>query len=81
MGSGPGDALDRSCGVLFVGDAAVATRGGDVKQGWMNRSTPTFDGSMAHIAKFDFAVASFGHARAIRSGASGAFRRFADSMG
>ena len=73
--------LDRSGGVLFVGDAAVATRGGEVKRGWMNRSTPTFDGSMAHIAEFDFAVACFGHARAIRSGASGAFRRFADSMG
>lgn len=73
--------LDRSGGVLFVGDAAVATKAGQVKRGWMNRSTPTFDGSMRHIADFAFAVACFGHARAIRSGAGGAFRRFAASMG
>ena len=68
--------LDRAGAVLFVGDAAVATRAGAVKRGWMNRSTPTFDASLRHIAEFEFAVACFGHARAIRSGASGAFQRF-----
>lgn len=72
--------LDREGGVLFVGDAAVATRAGQVKRGWMNRSTPVFDASLRHIPEFSFTVACFGHSNAITSDAGGAFRRFAASF-
>jgi len=72
--------LDRDGGVLFVGDAAIRTRRGDIKRGWMNRSTPQFDDSLRHIAEFDFEVACFGHAAPIASAASAAFRRFVASM-
>ncbi len=73
--------LDRHGGVLFVGDAAVATKRGDVKRGWMNRSTPTFDASLRHLAEFDFDIALFGHAAPLRSAAAESFRRFAASLG
>ncbi len=72
--------LDRSGGVLFVGDAAVATRQGEVKRGFMNRSTPTFDASLRHLAGFEFDVALFGHAAPLVGGASSAFRRFTDRL-
>jgi glyoxylase-like metal-dependent hydrolase (beta-lactamase superfamily II) len=73
--------LDRAGGVLFVGDAAVATKAGEVKRGWMNRSTPAFDTSLQHIAEFDFDVAFFGHSAPLQSPAAAAFKRLAASLG
>jgi glyoxylase-like metal-dependent hydrolase (beta-lactamase superfamily II) len=73
--------LDRAGGVLFVGDAAVATRRGEVKRGFMNASTPRFDASLRHIAGFDFDVALFAHSVPLLRGAAGAFRRFASGLG
>lgn len=73
--------LDRDGGVLFVGDAAVATKNGEVKRGRMNRSTPTFDASLRHVAEFDFEVAGFGHSEALESSAALAFKRFAATLG
>jgi len=72
--------LDRSGGVLFVGDAAVGKKG-EVTRGWMNRAEPTFDNSLRHIAEFDFELACFGHSRPIASGASAAFARLAAKLG
>lgn len=72
--------LDRAGGVLIVGDAAVATKDGRVKRGMSNRSTPDVDGSLCHLAEFDFEIAAFCHSRPIRTQASGAFRRFADGL-
>lgn len=69
--------LDRSGGVLFVGDAAVANRRGEVRRGWMNAASPTFDASLRHLAEFDFDVALFAHSRAITTGAAAAFHAFA----
>jgi glyoxylase-like metal-dependent hydrolase (beta-lactamase superfamily II) len=73
--------LERAGGVLFVGDAAVGTRSGAVRRGWMNRPEPTFDASVRRLAEHDFEVAAFGHGRPIRTGAAAAFRRFAASLG
>jgi glyoxylase-like metal-dependent hydrolase (beta-lactamase superfamily II) len=72
--------LDRNGGILLVGDAAVATKDGRVKRGFMNRSTPTFDASIQHIAEYDFEVALFAHSTHLEQGASIAFREFASSM-
>ena len=72
--------LDRAGGVLFVGDAAVGTKMGEVKRGWMNRSTPTLDSSLRRIAEHTFEIACFGHSEALRTGASGAFSRFVARM-
>lgn len=72
--------LDRGGGVLFVGDAAVASRRGEVRRGWMNASTPTFDASLRHLAEYDFDVALFAHSRPIIGGAAAAFRRFASTL-
>lgn len=68
--------LDRAGGVLFVGDAAVASRRGQVKRGFINAPRPDVDDSLRHIADHVFSTACFGHARPITSGASGAFRAF-----
>ena len=73
--------LERSGGVLFVGDAAVATKSGEVKRGWMNRSTPSFDASLRHIAEFDFDIAVFSHSNPLASSAADAFRRLAEKLG
>lgn len=73
--------LDRAGGVLFVGDTAVATRSGEVRRGWMNRATPTLDGSIRSIADQEFEIACFGHARAITSNAAAAFRAFVPRLG
>jgi len=72
--------LDRSGGVLLVGDAAVRSRRGDVKRGWMNRSTPQFDGSIRRLSEQDFAIACFGHAAPLTVDAVAAFRRLAISF-
>ncbi len=72
--------LDRNGGVLFVGDAAMSTKTGNIKRGWMNRSTPTFDASLRHIAEFEFEVAFFGHSGRLAGSAAGAFKRFAASL-
>jgi glyoxylase-like metal-dependent hydrolase (beta-lactamase superfamily II) len=72
--------LDRDGGTLLVGDAAVATKDGRVKRGFMNRSTPTFDASIRHIAEYDFEIALFAHSRHLEKGASIAFRELAESM-
>ena len=72
--------LDRDGGLLLVGDAAWSTKGGGVKRGFINRSTPHIDGSLRHLAEFEFEMAAFCHAKPIRTQASAAFRRFADSL-
>lgn len=72
--------LDRSGGVLFVGDAAINSKG-RVRRGWMNTSDAVFDASIRHVADCDFEVACFGHAPAITAGASAAFRSFAATIG
>ncbi len=72
--------LDREGGVLFVGDAAKATRDGRVIRGYFNRSIPPVDDSLRHLAEFEFDTAVFGHSRPIRTGASTAFRRFSESL-
>lgn len=72
--------LARSGGVLFVGDAAVATRGGAVKRGWMNGATPRIDASLRHLAEFTFDAALFAHSRPLLHGAGDAFGRLASSL-
>ncbi len=67
--------LDRGGGVMFVGDAAVSSKG-EVKRGFFNKSTAAFDASISHLASFDFNVACFGHSGPIKVGASAAFKRF-----
>jgi glyoxylase-like metal-dependent hydrolase (beta-lactamase superfamily II) len=72
--------LDRGGGVLFVGDAARATKEGKVVRGYFNRSTPLIDSSLSHLAELGFEIAAFGHSDPIRTEASSAFRRFAESL-
>ena len=72
--------LDRAGGVLLVGDAAVATKDGRVKRGSSNRSTPEVDGSLRHLAEFEFEIAAFCHSKPIHAQASAAFQRFAESL-
>lgn len=72
--------LDRDGGVLFVGDAAKVNKRGEVVRGYFNRSTPSIDGSLRHLAKLQFEKAAFGHSSPVLSQASDAFRRFADSL-
>ena len=72
--------LDRAGGVLLVGDAAAATKDGRVKRVSFNRSTPEVDGSLRHLAEFEFEIAAFCHSEPIRAQASAAFRRFADEL-
>lgn len=72
--------LDREGGVMLVGDAARATMAGGIVRGFFNRSTTQIDGSLRHLAGFEFETAVFGHSDPIRSKASSAFRRFAESL-
>jgi glyoxylase-like metal-dependent hydrolase (beta-lactamase superfamily II) len=72
--------LDRGGGLLLVGDAAVTTKDGRVKRMAFNRSTPDIDGSLRHLAEFEFEIAAFCHSKPIRTHASAAFRRFAESL-
>ena len=72
--------LNRRGGVLFVGDAAMATRRGGVQRGLMNRKSVIFDTSLRAIADRDFAIACFGHSDPITTNASGAFKAFVASM-
>lgn len=72
--------VERSGGILFAGDAAVATKSGGVAKGFMNRRDPEWDSSIRHIAEREFTSAHFGHSGPIETGASGAFRRFAASL-
>jgi glyoxylase-like metal-dependent hydrolase (beta-lactamase superfamily II) len=72
--------LDRSGGVLFVGDAAVATKAGKVKRGIFNARTPAIDHSLRHIAEFQFEVALFAHSRPLTDSAAGAFQAFAAKL-
>lgn len=72
--------LDRDGGLLFAGDAARATKDGDVIRGYFNRSTPQIDSSLRHIAQLEFERATFGHSDPLPSRASAAFRRFAESL-
>ncbi len=72
--------LDRAGGILFVGDAAVATRAGAVKRGFINVATETFDNSLRKIAGHVFQTAYFGHSGPLRSDAAGAFQRFVNSI-
>jgi glyoxylase-like metal-dependent hydrolase (beta-lactamase superfamily II) len=67
--------LDRSGGIMFVGDAAVASHG-DISRGWANRKTEAIDGSITHLSEFAFEIAVFGHSGPITSAASSAFTRF-----
>ncbi|MGD2044087.1 MAG: MBL fold metallo-hydrolase [Acidimicrobiia bacterium] len=69
--------LERSGGVLFVGDAAAADKTGEVTRGFPNaRGGSVIDTSIRHLATFDFEVAVFGHFGPITTGASGAFRAY-----
>ncbi|HSJ71958.1 MAG TPA: MBL fold metallo-hydrolase [Acidimicrobiia bacterium] len=72
--------LDRSGGVMFVGDAATRSRGGEIRRGWMNRATPQFDESLRRLAEHEFEVACFGHAAPITEAASSMFQRFVTSI-
>jgi len=72
--------LGRDGGVLFVGDAARATKRGEVIRGYFNRSTPLINGSLRHLAELDFEKAVFGHSAPLTTQASSAFRRFAKSI-
>ena len=65
---------------MFVGDAAKATKDGEVIRGYFNRSTPLIDGSLRHLAEFEFEKATFGHSDSLPSQASAAFRRFAEPL-
>jgi glyoxylase-like metal-dependent hydrolase (beta-lactamase superfamily II) len=67
--------LERAGGIVFVGDAAVGSKG-EIKRGFFNRSTPSVDSSISHLAEFEFQVACFGHSGPIGVGASAAFQRF-----
>lgn len=71
--------LDRAGGILFAGDVAVA-KDGAVGRGFFNRTTPTWRGSIAHLAEQDFETALFGHSGPIESRASAAFARFAATV-
>lgn len=69
--------LDRGGGTLFVGDAAAADKSGEIRRGFPNgRGNPVVDGSIRHIAEYEFERALFGHSASIMTGASAAFRRF-----
>jgi glyoxylase-like metal-dependent hydrolase (beta-lactamase superfamily II) len=72
--------LDRAGGVLFVGDAAVATRTGHVKRGFFNAPTAAVDASLRHLAELQFETALFAHSRALAGAASAAFRQLADTL-
>ena len=72
--------LDRDGGLLLVGDAAWSTKDDEVKRGYVNRSTPEVDASLRHLAEFEFEMAAFCHCKPIRTQASAAFRRFAESL-
>jgi glyoxylase-like metal-dependent hydrolase (beta-lactamase superfamily II) len=71
--------LDRGGGLLLVGDAAWATKDGRVKRGY-HRPTPEIDGSLRHLAEFEFEIAAFCHSKPIQTQASAAFQRFAESL-
>lgn len=68
--------LDRGGGILFVGDAAVASRSGSIKRGFMNVAATAFDDSLRKIATHQFETAYFGHSAPIKTDATGAFQRF-----
>ena len=72
--------LDRSGGILFVGDAATANKSGEVQRGWMNMKTETFDASLRKIATLEFDIAYFGHSKPIVSEASKAFEEFVETI-
>lgn len=70
--------LDRDGGILFVGDAANNAKG-SIKRAWFNRSTAiadVIDGSIRHLASFEFDMAVFGHSGPLTSEASAAFSRY-----
>ncbi len=67
--------LDRSGGVMIVGDAASVSRKGEVVRGFFNAPTPAIDASIRAIATHTFAMAVFGHAAPMRKGASAAFEK------
>lgn len=72
--------LNRGGGILFVGDAAVATKTGAIKRGFINVASETFDNSLRKIAGPEFQTAYFGHSAPIKSDALGAFQRFVNSI-
>lgn len=72
--------LDRSGGVMIVGDAASVNRKGMIVRGLFNAPTPQIDASIKAIATHDFAMAVFGHAAPIRSGAANAFAEIAAKL-
>ena len=71
--------LDRAGGVMFIGDAAVASDG-EVQKGFMNRRGSQWDASIRHLSEQRFAVACFGHSAPLEGNASGAFERFAETL-
>lgn len=71
--------LDRSDGVMFAGDSAMA-RAGKVTRGFMNRKTATFDASLRAMAEQEFDIACFGHSPPIETHAHVAFKDFVAAM-
>lgn len=72
--------LDRDGGILFVGDAATRDKAGNVQRGWMNHPGRDFDHSLRKLAELDFEMALFGHSDPLDTDASGAFRRFVETI-
>lgn len=69
--------LDRAGGIMFVGDAAVSDRPGEVGRGFFNaRGGSVVDASIRHLARHEFEIALFGHSRPITARACSAFRSF-----
>lgn len=71
--------LDRSGGVLFVGDAA-SHKGGAVSLGWFNIPSGAIAQGVKTLADLDFAMACFGHADPLTEGAGDAFKKFAATL-
>lgn len=72
--------LDRSGGVMLVGDAASANKKGEVVRGFFNAPTQEIDDSIRAISRHEFQIAVFGHAKAISQAGTSAFRAFAATL-
>ncbi len=72
--------LNRSGGVMLVGDAASANKKGEVVRGWFNAPTKEIDDSIRVLSRREFKIAVFGHAAAITEAGTSAFRAFAAGL-
>jgi glyoxylase-like metal-dependent hydrolase (beta-lactamase superfamily II) len=71
--------LDRAGGILFVGDAAGGGLGGKVRRSprIVAEDVAQAEDSARRLAQLEFAIAVFGHGRAIKERAVDRFREFA----